>query len=210
MELKGSNYACSDNRKMNLWDISQRSELIRYEILQKDYCWKTVRGLRVVILENIGRFSHVKYVGNRIDFYMYRSDLQVSQKSRQEEIPAEMMIERRAVRFLKVQNTSSHGVSLIRNMPTVSVKLDAGGGLLVDFNIRKDKLEGGFQVTAIDQRGDALQVGGMCKGVVLGLHEGDAFSLRVIVIDSVRKIAEFEVRETLHNSGSCRVAASPA
>lgn len=193
MELKGSDYACGDSRKMNLWDISQRSELIRYDILKKDYCWKTVKGLRVNVLEHIGRFSHVRYVGDRIDFYMYRSDLRVPQKLREEERSVEMLIERRSVRFLKVQNSSIYGVSLIRNMPTASIELDAGGGLLIEFNIRKDKIEEHFNATATDQRGDALQVGGMCKGVVLGLREGDSFSLKVVAIDNVRKTAEFEV-----------------
>ena len=66
MELRGNNYACDNPSKMNLVDISRDSELIRHEMLQKNYCWKTVPGLRVTVIGQVGRFSHVQHVGNGV------------------------------------------------------------------------------------------------------------------------------------------------
>lgn len=196
MELKGSSYACDNPSKMNLWDLSRDSELVRHEMRQKNYCWKTVPGLRVTVVDHVGRFSHVQHVSNGISFYVYRSDLRAPQKPREERVVPEKMVERRGVRFMKVANTSEYGVTLIRNRPTVSVVLDAGGGLLVDFTIRKDKLEPGFEATINNQGGDAVQVGGKCQGVMLGLDSGDEFTVKVLAVDKVRKIAEFEVGGT--------------
>jgi hypothetical protein len=196
MELRGNNYACDNPSKMNLWDISRDSELVRHAMLQKDYCWKTIPGLRVTVIEHVGRFSHVQHAGNGVAFYAYRSDLRTPQPPREEKAVPEKMVERRAVRFVKVANTSEYGVTLIRNRPTVSVVVDAGGGLVVDFTIRKDKLESGFESTVSNQRGDAVQVGGKCQGVMLGLDSGDEFTVKVLAVDKARRIAEFEIGGT--------------
>jgi hypothetical protein len=196
MELRGNNYACDNPSKMNLWDISRDSELVRHEMLQKNYCWKTVPGLRVTVIDHVGRFSRVQHVGNGVAFYAYRSDLRTPQPPREEKALPEKMVERRAVRLVKIENTSEYGVTLIRNRPTVSVVVDAGGGLVVDFTIRKDKLESGFEATINNQRGDAVQVGGKCQGVILGLDSGDEFSVKVLAVDKVRRVAEFEIGGT--------------
>lgn len=205
MELKGSNYACSNPSKMNLWDLSHDSELVRHEMLQKNYCWKTMPRLRVSVVDHVGRFSHVQHLSNGIAFYVYRSDLRVPQKPHEERAKPEMMIERRAVRFLKVVNTSEYGVTLISNRPTVSVVVDAGGGLLVNFWIRKDKIELGFEATINNQMGDAVQVGGKCQGEILGLGSGDEFTVKVLTIDKVRKIAEFKVGGTWNKCNLAKV-----
>jgi len=196
MELKGSNYACGNPSQMNLWDLSRDSALVRHEMLQKDYCWKAVQGLRVSVVDHVGRFSHVQHVSNGISFYVYRSELRMPSKHKEEKAAPEKMVERRSVRFVKVENTSAYGVTLIRNRPTVSVIVDAGGGLVVDFTIRKDKLELGFEATINDQRGDSVQVGGTCQGMILVLDSGDEFRVKVLTVDKVRKIAEFEVGGT--------------
>jgi len=195
MELKGNNYACGNASKMNLWDISRNSPLVRHEMLQKNYCWKTASGLRVTVIEHVGQFSHIQYVGNGIAFYAYRSDLRTAQPLREKKPVPEKIVERRAVRFVKVKNTSEFGVFLLRNQPTVSILVDAGGGLVIDFNIRKDKLESGFETTIKNQRGDTVRVDGDCKGVSLGLDGdgGDEFTVKVLMVDKIRRTAEFEI-----------------
>lgn len=196
MELRGGNYACADPSRMNLWDISRESELVRHQMLQKDYCWKSVPGLRITVVDHIGRFSHVQHVANGISFYVYRSDLRSPQKAREVKVIPERMVDHRSVRFAKVENTSEYGVALIQNRPTVDVVVDAGGGLIVDFTIRKDKLQPGFETTINNQKGDAVQVSGKCESAILGLGSGDDFSVKVLTIDKARKIAEFEISGT--------------
>lgn len=196
MELRGNNYACDNPSKMNLWDISRDSELVRHEMLQKNYCWKTVPGLRVIVIDHVGRFARVQQVRNGVAFYAYNSDLKSPPLQRAEKPVPERMVERRSVRFMKIENTSKYGVTLIRNRPTVSVVVDAGGGLVVDFTIRKDKLEPGFETTINNQSGDAVRLGGKCQDTILILDGGDEFTVKVLAVDKVRRIAEFEIGGT--------------
>jgi hypothetical protein len=199
--LRGGHYACANASKLNLWDISGDSPLIRYQMTQNNYCWRTMSGLGVRVIQRIGRFVHVEYPGG-IDFFVYASDIGPAPKLREKKVLAEKIIERRSVRLHSVENSGAYGVTLIHHMPTVSVTADAGAGLQVKLTIRKDKLQEGFQSEISNQEGEFMQLGGKCNDFPLGLGNGSKFSLKILALDRHTNVAEFEISGIWHRCDS--------
>lgn len=196
-ELKGKNHACRDASTMNLWHISGDSPLVRYEMTQKNYCWKTVQGLRVREIGEAGQFVHVEYVSNSLSFFTYRSNL--GPISIPKTPPPEKIDVRKSVLLRTVSNTTPYGVVLIGGKPTVEFVIDAGGGLVLDISIVKEKIQSGFEQRITSQYGNSMQVGGRCKNNgSLGLESSDHFQLKVLAVDHVKRYADFEVSGEWH------------
>jgi len=192
-ELKGKHYACKDASTMNLWSISGDSELIRYQMLQKDYCWKTIRGLAVTKIGETKQFAHVKSPNNDLDFFVYKSDVGIFRPPAEKPPAVEKTEIRKNVRFLSVQNSTNFGVEIIKGKPTVKVEFDADLNLTVNFSIIKEKLIAGFDERISNHQGPNLIMSGKCKGAYLGLAAPDYFQVKVLAVDRVKRLAEFEV-----------------
>jgi len=141
MQLRGKYAACDNNQKMNLWHISGNSPLIRDEMLQKDYCWKTFEGLRVDVLQTIGEFARVQNLKEGAVYIVYRADL--------ERIKAQPKNSSREIKFLKLISIKNlmfnHDRTELNNlMPVVLLKFSVDAGLNVEYEFVKTHIKAGL------------------------------------------------------------------
>jgi hypothetical protein len=191
--LKGEGYACRDSASMSIWDASGNSPLLRRDLIKSDKCWKTVYGLRVEVLETIGKFVYVAHPSNGVSFYAYKSDVgKIDEKPTNTTVASEKIVEKSAVKSVIILNSSEYGVVLINKKPTVEITIDLGGGFEVSYTIPKEYIKSGFEKTAVDQRNGFLQVGGKCKKSLIALRDGDHGQLKVLSVNQSGKVVEFQ------------------
>lgn len=193
LELRGKYYACKDAQTMNLWDISVGSPLIRYEMAQKEWCWKSPGGLRANKIGKVGRFMHMQHLNNGMSFFIYANDVgPISPSLPEKTVPPKTLIQK-SVRLLSVKNTSEFGVELKNGKPTVYIYLDAGDGLLVDFGIVKEKVGTGFEQRITSQSNPYLSFGGKCKKTTLSLSKDWHFKIKITEVNIEKRFADLEV-----------------
>lgn len=212
LALQGRNYACEDPQKMNLWDLSASSPLIRHDMLRKDWCWKTPSGLQVRLVEKLGKFVRLQHLNNQVIFYAYASDVR-KPAAEAPERPAPQVKQAKvanvtSVQFTHVRNTDpKYGVEMKKAGPAVHVGFKAAPALNVEFNIAKSQLRQGYSERITKQNGPNLSVGGSCDGnefLPLKDDEGDWFAVTIMTLDPEKKRAEFEVSGAWHECASSK------
>ena len=191
--LNGESYACRDTTTMSLWDSASNSPLLRRDLIKSDKCWRTSYGIKVEVLEVIGKFVYVAHSGNGVSFYTYKSDVRkITEKPANKTVAAEKVIDRSAIKSVYIENSSEYGVVLINKKPTVEMILDLGDGFEVSYTMPKEYIKAGFEKTVIDQRSGFFQVGGKCKKSPISLGDGDSGWLKVLSVNQSERVAEFQ------------------
>lgn len=188
MQLRGKYGACQNNQKMGLWDISGNSPLIRDDMVRSNYCWQTEPGIRVYVLDYVGKFARVTNKAGSAEYLVYRSDI--------EKVPAEKAKPRDTsnrqidrIQLTSVRNTVQNEVYDIAGRPTVQINVKADDKLQLYFSIVKSEITEGFDVRIEDQRNPKMQVGGTCDGTSVGVGKPDFYQVKVTVIDQTKKRA---------------------
>lgn len=197
MQLRGKFGACQNNQKMGLWDISGDSPLIRDDMVKSNYCWRTIPGIRVNIIEYIGKFARVTNKAGSVEYIVYNSDL--------EKVPAEKVRLRDdsdrqidKIQLISVGNTVHNEVYEIDGRPTVQINVRIDQKLKLRFSIVKSEIAQGFSVRVENQQNPKMQVGGECDGAVVGVGKPDFYQVRVKDIDQEKKRATFLVSGRLN------------
>lgn len=193
MELRGNSAGCSDNQKMGLWDLSSNSPLIRNDMLRSSYCFTpTLEGLKVRVVENIGKFSRVRNLSNNAEYLVYRSDLRHVRKEKTE--PEAKSFIGLKPKLKSVTNLVEDGtVYEINGKPTAQINLVVTPEFSLYFSIPKIAISPSFDEKITNQKNPNLQVGGKCSGAYVGVGYPDWYRLKIIELDSVKNIAKIEV-----------------
>lgn len=193
LQLRGKFGACQNNQKMGLWDISGNSPLIRDDMVRSGFCWRTVPGIRVQVLDYVGKFARVVNTAGSQEYIVYQSDL--------EKAPLEKQVfrddtERVITKFesVSVKNTLDTGeVYDIHSDPTAQLNIKVDKKLRLNFSIVKPLIAEGFDIRIDNQKGFAMQVGGKCDGVSVGVGKPDFYRLQIASLDAVNKKARLLV-----------------
>lgn len=197
LQLRGKYGACWNNQKMGLWDLSSNSPLIRDDMLKSSYCWLTAPGIRVVVIDNVGKFARVTNKEGSREYLVYRSDIEV--------VPTEIEVvsaeKAKAIdksdhridkiQLLSVRNTVQGEVYDIGGKPTVQIDIKVDSKLSLDFSIVKSEIVEGFDVKIENQKNSKMQVGGKCAGETVGVGGLDFYRVKVASLDSAKKRATF-------------------
>jgi hypothetical protein len=188
VQLRGKYGACQNNQKMGLWDISGNSPLIRDDMVRSNYCWQTEPGIRVIMLDQVGKFVRVTNKTGSAEYLVYRADI--------EKVPTEKAKPRDTsnrqidkIQLTSVRNTVQNEVYDIGGKPTVQINVKADDKLQLYFSIVKSEITEGFDVRVEDQSNPKMQVGGKCDGATVGVGKPDFYQVRVTGIDQIKKRA---------------------
>lgn len=196
MELKGQSAGCENNQKMGLWDISSGSPLIRNDMLRSGYCFApTLDGLKVYVVENIGKFARVRNLSNGVEYLVYRSDLRNVREVK--EVPVAKNAEGLNPRLKSVTNLVGGEVYEIDGKPTAQINLAVNQRFSLYFSIPKFAINESFNEKITNQKNPKLQVGGRCSGTPVGVGSPDWYQLRFVELDDSKKIAKIEVSGTI-------------
>lgn len=189
LQLRGKFGACQNNQKMGLWDLSRTSPLIRDDMVRSNYCWLTAPGMRVRVLDQVGKFARVVNVSGSQEYMVYQSDLEKVPAAKEDLRDA---TDRNATKFqsFSVRNTIAGGeVYDIYGDPTVQLTVQVDKKLQLRFSIVKRMVAEGFDITIDNQKGPAMQVGGKCDGVEVGVGKPDFYRVKIASLDTVNKKA---------------------
>lgn len=192
MELRGKSAGCNDNQKMGLWDISSNSPLIRNDMLRSNYCFTpTLDGLKVQVVEHIGKFSRVRNLSNNAEYLVYRSDLRQVQK--EAAAPVAKNATNLKPKLRSVTNLIEGEVYEINSQPTTQLNFIITPNFSLYFSIPKFAIDSSFDEKITNQQNPKLQVGGKCSGAYVGVGYPDWYRLRIIELDDIKKIAKIEI-----------------
>jgi hypothetical protein len=191
MELKGQSAGCDNNQKMGLWDISSNSPLIRNDMLRSQYCFTpTLEGLKVYVLENIGKFARVRNLSNNAEYLVYRSDLQ---KTKEPKTPSEKNPSKINPKLKFVSNLDGGEVYEINGNPTTHIHISITPQYSLYFTIPKSAISSSFNEKITNQKNPKLQVGGKCSEAFVGVGEPDWYQLKIIELNDSKKFANIEI-----------------
>lgn len=192
--IKENAYACTEARQMNLWDLSSSSPLIRHEMLSKNYCWRAMPGMKVVLIERVGKFARVHFPAGNNDFFLYAEGIRKWTVADSQPPAATPTLTRDVTGLYRVENSSDFGVTLINKKPTVTIVVSAGPNLRTEFTVVKTAIRNGYKRRITNQRDSEFQSGGYLGKRSLGLGDGvDYAQIHFISVDPEKRLAEVEV-----------------
>ena len=192
MELNGKSAGCDNNQKMGLWDISSNSPLIRNDMLRSQYCFTpTLDGLKVYVLENIGKFARVRNLSNNAEYLVYRSDLRKVKEPKA--APTAKNAAGLNPKLKSVTNLIGGEVYEINGKPTTQINLAVNPGFSLYFTVPKFAIDSSFDERITNQQNPKLQVGGKCSEAHVGVGAPDWYQLKITELDNIKKIAKIEV-----------------
>ena len=192
MELKGKSAGCDNNQKMGLWDISSDSPLIRNDMLRSQYCFTpTLDGLKVYVVENIGKFARVRNLSNNAEYLVYRSDLRQAKEPKA--APAAKNATGLNPKLKSVTNLVGGEVYEINGKPTTQINLAVTPHFSLYLTVPKFAINSSFDEKITNQQNPKLQVGGKCSEASVGVGPPDWYQLKIVEINNIKKIARIEV-----------------
>lgn len=192
--IRNDSYACREATQMNLWDLSSGSPLIRHEMVQKNYCWKVMSGLKVFLIERVGKFARVQFPTGAPAFFTYNSNIRTWKQADSQPPPSTPGVFRSITGLYRVENASEYGVELIRKKPTVAIIVLAGSNLQLGFTVVKEVIRTGYTNRITNQRDSAFRAGGYLGKRPLGLGDGiDYAQIRFLLVDTKKRLAEIEL-----------------
>jgi len=176
--LRGKNYLCKDSSTMELWDLASHSELTRHRLLESESCWKPMAGLRVEILQKVGRFVKVRYASNGIEAFAYANDIEAVKPT----VTLEFSLVVRTADKIKAVNSlmKTNEVMLMDGRPTVNLYFSAGQDSEIDLTVPKELLKSGLNIRTSKQRKDGLEVSVRFKKKTGGLGSPDYVTFEVL------------------------------
>jgi hypothetical protein len=197
MQLRGKNFACQNSQKMGLWDISGNSPLIRDEMMESNFCWRTFQGQPVYLVGYVDKFAKVTNLLGKSYYLIYKNDLEKFNPPKPNPPRDSNSYEISKLSLVSIKNTVENEVYEINNFPTVQINIRANSKLSFYFTITKNQIKEGFDQIIHDQKNNFMQFGGKCETVILGVGIPDFYSFKIVKIDTEKKIANIEISGSL-------------
>jgi hypothetical protein len=185
--LQGKAHVCKSAAYMQLWDLAQ-DPLTRHRLEKDESCWKPMGGLRVVVVEWVGKFALIRYMSNGVGGYTYVSNLKKAPNADTASERAPDVV--RTAGALKAVNslTPQREVMLINGRPSVNLTITAGPDTEVELSIDKEILKTGFKATINRQKASGMTVSVRHRKQAHGLGSEDSLTFEVVERDDALKV----------------------